>query len=89
MLFWQYAQSQVNQTIVLSVEFEAIVKKAFSLNMSGSKVCFYLPRHFVLTCNIRAMFCVLSVTHLLTCYARAVLWGQRSSVQLHVREERA
>jgi len=28
------------------------------------------------------MFCILSVTRLLTCYARAILWG-------HVREERA
>ena len=48
----------------------------------------YLGRdgHFILMYNIRAMFRILCVTRSLMCYTRPILWGQRSSVCLCMRE---
>jgi len=80
--------SKTKDTIVLSVEFEAIRKRRFSLTRLVRKLePFYLPgrgRPFCLdvqfACNVVQFR--LSVTvrlrAMLTCYA--ILWGQRSSV---------
>ena len=66
--------SKTTDAIVLSVEFEAIVKGVFSKHV-WFETFTYLSGdgHFVLTCNIRAMFRILSITCSLTCYARASL----------------
>ena len=79
--------NKTKDTIVLSVEFEAITKKVFLLNVWFET---YLcgDGHFVLMCNLRAMFRILSVTRLLTCYVEPYYTGTKViSIIARVRGE--
>ena len=68
-------------SVCLSVSPHAILEvRAITSKTKDTIVLSVEFGHFVLTCNLRAMFRILSVTRSLTCYACAILGGQRSSV---------